>query len=256
MIGKIISAFLLLVPASLAQADKETTIGVLRGLLGNLPSSCSDITSALCIYCLGYVKLLPLAFFFGLFYLVLNIAVKPFARVEALAQAPSIRIGIILISLSLAFFTIQNTTVGGALSRLGTFSDWTVGLLILVGISVSAFFGFRILNAMISSPSIGSNPIWILAILVLTLIIIGVFVGYVTTFVGGPLQIIIVLFSTMSVLVIAVSLFAEPLRTFFAILLFATFIILIMILTHPNEFANFLPELFQESEEFNLGICA
>ena len=242
--------FLLLLPVALAQADREATTGILRGLLGDLPSSCSDITSSVCIYCLGYVKLLPLAFFFGLFYLIFRYGTRLLIKNHSMAEVPSIQIGIILISIALSFFTLQTGAVGGALSRIASFSDWVGGLIVIVGITLISFFGFRILNAMRLTPGIGNNPMAIISILALSLVLIGLFGGFTASLSGGLFPAFLPLFIAILSVVFLFSLSQGIARNAIGAILIFLFLVLLLVIR-----TDFLPQLFKEST-FNLGICA
>lgn len=245
-----ISFFLLLLPTVLAQADKEATTGMLRGLLGDLPSSCSDITSSVCIYCLGYIKLLPLAFFFGLFYLIFRYGIRLLIKNHLLSDVPSIQIGIILISISLSFFTLQSGAVGGALSRIASFSDWVGGLIVIVGITLLSFFGFRILNAMRLTPGIGQNPMAVISILAISLVLIGMFGGFTASLSGGLVPAFLPLFILILAAVFLFSLSEGIARNIIGAILIFLFLVLLLVVR-----TDFLPQLFKESS-FNLGICA
>ncbi len=247
--------FLLLLPTVFAQADKEATTGVLRGLLGDLPNACSDVTSSVCIYCLGYVKLLPLAFFFGLFYLILVIGVKSFTKGHPPANVPSIQVGVILISIALSFFIVQ-IDVGSALSRIATFRDWVGSLIVMSMVTVIAFFVFRILNAFGATPDVGGNPIWMVVLFVLTLVMFGVLIGFAASFAGS--QDIVPFFVVFGATLFFTFAFYFLRGTFTGNIVGVILLILYLILfaiIRGDIGAGFLPELFKPSEDFSLGIC-
>lgn len=248
--------FLLLLPNILAQADTEATTGILRGIFGDLPTACSDITSSTCIYCLGYVKLLPLAFFFGLFYLIFTYGIRLIVRNQPLSRLPSIHVGIVLISMALSIFTLQSGAVGGALSRIFSFSEWIGALIFLIGMGVFAYFVFRIVNAINQTPGIGGQPKTILWTSIITLVTFVVFVGLAAKFAGitefSFFLLMIALFSTFTVLSFV---FRGFLGILFGIASLITLVVLVISPTLGIPLA-FKPSIFGESETFPLDICA
>jgi hypothetical protein len=244
---------LLLLPNTFAQADTEATIGILRGIFGDLPTACSDITNSTCIYCLGFVKLLPLAFFFGLFYLIFTYGIRLIVRNQSLGSLPSIHAGIVLISIALSVFTLQGGAVGGALSRISSFSEWIDSLILLIGMGVVAYFAFRIMNAINLTPGVGGRPNTILFVSIATLAFFLVFTGFVAVFAGVSnvfvFSLVLSLFFASMVLSFV---FKGPLGLIFGILALLTLIGL-FVLGIPLELT---PSIFGESEGFDLGICA
>ncbi len=269
---KISIFILLLLPTALAQADVEATTGILRGLLGDLPTPCSDITSSVCIYCLGYVKLLPLAFFFGLFYFILAYGVRYFVKSENPTAIPSVRAGVALISIALAFFTLQSGAVGGALSRIATFTDWINGLLILIWVVIGAIFLSRISNAIRftegvgHAPGVGANPRWMLILVIAGLVLMGFLWLSVASFSTGELNPLTAIadvnpWFTILILGILASMFATfffhgPMQNLATILLIVLYFLLFAALRGALPgVEGVLPELLKESPNFPLGIC-
>ena len=251
-IQTIILSFLFILPVAFAQADIEATVGILRGLLGNLPSACSDITSSVCIHCLGYVKLLPLAFFFGVFYLILSYGIRYFLKGAAPRAVPGIQVGIILISIALAFLTLQVGAIGGALSRISSFVDWIGGLIWLMGITVLALFASRILNAVLHTQA-GANPVTMLSILGTLLVLMGFLWGNFASFAGGLSGWFIVILIGILIAMFASSFFHGAAGNLAGIVLSFLWFLMFAVL-RGDIGSGFLPELLGESK-FDLGIC-
>ncbi|MBI4010006.1 MAG: hypothetical protein HY361_02320 [Candidatus Aenigmarchaeota archaeon] len=109
-------SLLLLLPLAIAQSEIISR-GLLRSVLGPLPEACTfSISSSDCIACLGTVKFLPFAFFFGLIYFAMvflvfrilgqvpNVEGRP---ADIKTVTPSLYYAAILISLALALLTLH-----------------------------------------------------------------------------------------------------------------------------------------------------
>lgn len=113
-----ILSLLIIIPIVFAQSDLISR-GLLRAIIGPLPQVCSfALSSSDCIACLGSVKLLPFAFFFGLTYFMMVYIVFRIlgglpkgegggAPLDIKRTTPSFYYAAILISLVLALITLQ-----------------------------------------------------------------------------------------------------------------------------------------------------
>jgi len=107
-----------------AQTDNELITTILRVLLGDLPQPCSTLGSATCTYCIGYLKLLPLLFFFGFFYLMFFIITFGIRGRVQLSNIPSIHIAVLIIAALLSIFLLHTPLITSALTRVESFMNW------------------------------------------------------------------------------------------------------------------------------------
>ena len=96
-----------------------------------------------------------------------------------------------------------------------------------------------------------------IAILLITLVLMGVSVGFAASFAGGLspafLLIMVLLFAVMFVFALS----QDWARNLWGALLIIIILALLFILRTPNALGpEFLPELFKENPNFSLGICA
>lgn len=133
----VILALFSIIPSVLAQLDTFSD-AFLRIFIGKLPSVCtSDIGSTDCIYCLGFVKVLPLLFFFAITYLLLAFVILGSTRIRTergpqspteLAQVPTYHRITLLISILIAILILNlpplDTGIPEFISRIRNFQNF------------------------------------------------------------------------------------------------------------------------------------
>ena len=133
----ILSLFAFVIPVALAQLDVLSD-ALLRIFIGKLPDVCALNTfSSDCIYCIGFIRVLPFLFFFAMTYLLLAFAILGSIKVPTergaqqpahFAQAPTYHRIALLISVLVAILVLNlpplDAGIPEFLSRISNFQNF------------------------------------------------------------------------------------------------------------------------------------